>query len=120
AGLAGGLALGVGELLALGEAAIGQAGGRRLRRFVRGFAGMAFGRGVVPATACAEQQGGGEGEGEAGGFAERVVHGAAHFCRPERNAAISAMSWSEKLCACACIVGCLRVPLRYSCNALVR
>ena len=31
---------------------------------------------------------------------------------------MSAMSWSEKLWAWACIVGCLRVPFLYSVSAL--
>ena len=106
AGLSGGGALHVGAGLAFGDAALRQgvhAGGADHAGFGR----------------CAAA-GGEEGHG-----AERQdkcgrLHGAAHSVRPERKAAISAMSWSEKLCAWTSMVGCLRVPLRYSVRALTR
>src|SRR5690606_10948233 len=105
--LAGGRALGVGEGFAFGDAAVWQPRGRGDLRA----GGMV---GVAAAT-------GSEGECEQarGGQAAKVLR-LAHGVSSDRKAAISAMSWSEKLCACASMVGWLRVPLRYSLSALVR
>src|SRR3546814_886645 len=79
AGLAGGLALGVGELLAGIDVALGQARGRD---------GVAFGavRGRVPggrvaARASGQHERGSQRDGEEGG---RSGHDAAHFFSSER------------------------------------
>src|SRR5690606_3559069 len=104
--LAGRRALGIGQGFAFGDAAIGEAGDG---------GGPALAGGVGSAAA------GDEDEGEqacSGQLAEtvRLDHGVSS----DRKAAMSAMSWSEKLRACTSMVGCLRVPLRYSLSALLR
>src|SRR5690554_1052513 len=101
--LAGGLALDVGLQFAGVDAAIGQAGGR--------------------AAAVGWRAGGQRHRSGEYGQVREVLglgHRAAHLVRLDRKAARSAMSWSEKLLAWASMVGCCRVPRRYSVRALVR
>src|SRR5690606_20966899 len=108
AGLPRGLALDVGARLAFGDAAHGE-------RVDRG--GLHQARLCRCAPAGNEEEAGAQCDGKAECGS---LHGAAHCVRPERKAAMSAMSWSEKLCAWTSMVGCLRVPLRYSVSALTR
>src|SRR5690606_7933657 len=103
AGLAGGLALDRGLEFTGVDAAIGQARRR--------------GAGVGGST-------GGQRRGRGNDGQEQEVlgldHRAAHSFTLDRKAARLAMSSSEKLRACASMVGCWRVPRLYSFRALVR
>ena len=103
AGLAGGLALDLGLQFARVDAALGQP-----RR-----GGTSVGRRTGGQRRC---------RGENGKDQQMlgIDHRAAHSFTLDRKAARLAMSSSEKLRACASMVGCWRVPRLYSVRALVR
>ena len=109
--------------LASGDVTVGKARRRRLG----GVDSVRIGGGLLGIVGAAGQGHGGEqgnGEGASCKAASskamgRHVGQLTHF-KVERKAAMSAICWSLKLCACACMVGCLRLPFLYSCSALPR